>query len=341
MINTIEHAGIEKSLPPSDRTPEPEPDELPAPPPVAPVQPFNADLRNQLDDFLKVHAISQTQFARTLGRAVSSVNRYLSGTPIGDVKSLELAIIDGIDRFKKLAKSIIIDGRVENGIARTISRFFDRMIVLRTTGVVYGPAGIGKTVGIELYARQHPSSITITAKEWSRGGHAVLKLLWNQIDTRGWKKSGLSRGDYLEEKFKGSDRLIIIDNAQRLSPHGFNFLFDLHDATKMPMVFVGNPEISRNLESNDQHFSRLDEACPLALSDVKAESREVLQVMWPERVEELSEMAATICAHPGRFRALEHRLTAAKFDTERNPDIAVPDAIRRSHKLFVSSDYSL
>jgi len=324
-----------QSLPPSDR------DDTPALA-VRPVRikAFNEELRATLKQTLKTLAIPQAQFAQRLGVASSALNKYLTRKPEGDVGKLEARIIDVMARLKSEPAGGPI-GLVKNEVAALMANFFNRLRDWRRISVVHGPAGIGKTSGVELYVKDNPSAILITASEWSRGGCAILSLIWNEVDTRGFPQfTGQKRGDFLVNKFNESGRLLIIDNAHRLSHHGFNFVFDLHDKTRMPVALVGNPEIIKMLKNNDQHFSRLAPQLPLGLTNAEKQAREILQLLAPESTEEVIDLATEIVRHQGHFRALEQRFTMG-VDEARKTGSTLRAALIKIHPLFVGSNYAL
>jgi DNA transposition AAA+ family ATPase len=62
---------------------------------------------------------------------------------------------------------------------------------------------------------------------------------------------------WMEQVLRGTERLIVVDNANRLHFHSFQWLMDFHDATLVPIAFVGNPEVLDILRRSDQLFSRI------------------------------------------------------------------------------------
>jgi DNA transposition AAA+ family ATPase len=119
---------------------------------------------------------------------------------------------------------------------------------------------------------------------------------------------------YLLNRFKGSNRLIIVDQAHRLGASGIKFLFDFHSATGCPVVLIGNPEIVDVLKENDQQFSRMGphtQIKPSEIADPKGYAARMIKHLAP-RFADCLDLAAKIVQQRGHLRALRKTLILAE-----------------------------
>lgn len=112
---------------------------------------------------------------------------------------------------------------------------------------------------------------------------------------------------------RGSGRIIVIDNAQRLARSAREWLFDWQDATGCSIALVGNPEIVQILRKNDQQFSRVPFMVEVTLGDTLPEvAREMIRQLWPEALEEILEEATVFAAKKGQLRKLSACVRVAR-----------------------------
>src|SRR6185369_17823827 len=217
-------------------------------------KPYNEWLRAEFAAYKDEHGLYVRELAGEIGFSSTVVSKYLSGKPEGDVEKLE-AVIDDVMRNsmkREKAKTQLIRTNVTRdleGICETIRK-------TNAMGLIFGPSGVGKTSGAELYAAKNPTTVFITATAWHRSASSVAELLWNQIKPRHnlWRDS---RINFIITKLKGSNRLILVDNAHKLSTGGLAVLFDLHDATDVPVALVGFETVLETINKDPQQSSRI------------------------------------------------------------------------------------
>ena len=153
-------------------------------------------------------------------------------------------------------------------------------------GVGHGPAGRGKTCACRLYAVQNSAStIYLHVPIWRAGRHDLTRSIARAMGiTRAPK--GLLLDDHLVNKLAGSQRLLIIDNAHRLTESARRWLADFWEETRLPIALVGNPEIEQQWQRNDQHGSRVglhrDITLGLTKANIaKATARHLLHLHLP------------------------------------------------------------
>ncbi len=266
-------------------------------------------------------------------------------------------INDNLDRtipeFDRIAFDVLrsIRERIEfaSSIYQTsvVRKMGNVLHLIRKTGdiaALTSPAGNGKTSAIRHFVSENPSAIAINLNAATRDARQVKSTLFRATDHRDWKGQ-TSQYDYLVNRFKGTGRLLIVDNAQRLSMSGRQLIFDLADDAEFPVALIGNPEMIDAIRVNDQQFSRIgiNGKYELEPGELPAASMHVArQFSDDSTAEAISDLTAYIAARQGRLRAVRKtvilaqqlRLESAKLNADPRA------AIRAAHARLIR-DYLL
>jgi DNA transposition AAA+ family ATPase len=257
------------------------------------------------------------EIARQVGVNDGMISKYLSDDGYeGDVAALEARIEDVLrSAIKRRAAGdadlvdTVVSKQIE-GVCESIRRSGD-------VGLIHSPAGLGKSCACRLYSARNPSSILVTVSRWSGSAGGFLSALWDTFDTRRWK-GNVSRAAFIAERLSGSRRLLIVDNAHRLSVGALQYLFDLYDATGISIALVGNPEVLEVIKRSDQMFSRVGLVRAVSLGDAKTAARNarqlvdrMLEAYCGDCAASVSDLAGRIALEQGHFRALGKHLALA------------------------------
>lgn len=287
--------------------------------------------RHQLTDSTK----DQETLARRMGSSSTYVYRYLAGTFLGDLGKFEARVRDFLD-----GEVLTVDGNqelvAEDFVIPSMFAFLRQVQSHGYIGVGHGPAGRGKTCAARLYAAKHRATcVYLHAYQWTGGRHGLT------ADLAATARIKTAKGEPIDQAlirtFAGSGRLVIIDNAQRLSEGARRWLADFYDATRTPIALIGNPEIERQWQRNDQHGSRvgLHRDVTVDLVDKTAgrntaerTAAHLLRLHLPEAatVPQVRQEAAAILARPGsgacRAVVMRARLARTMLDGGRITDPA-------------------
>lgn len=123
--------------------------------------------------------------------------------------------------------------------------------------LIYGDAGLGKTVSLKKYVSLHPDTIYIELKDCDKSTKGVCeKILFNI----GKELHGVDRllVDTITDYLTNNPRLIIIDEAQHLSIRALENLRAINDSTETGIVLCGNPTVYDRMHGRGQaHFAQL------------------------------------------------------------------------------------
>ena len=102
----------------------------------------------------------------------------------------------------------------------------------------------------------HPTAIVYRTFSWATSLHDVEAFLFDAVGKNNWDGK-TKRILSTVKNLRGSERLIIVDDAHKLTRPALQFFFDLHDATQCPIAFVGVFDLLLKLQDDPQRFSRV------------------------------------------------------------------------------------
>lgn len=220
--------------------------------------------RELLQTFKESQGLSQSKLATMLGVSSTTISQYLSGVYMGDTDTLDKKVREMIERAKDKANDIKSDF-VATATAKNIMDVCAMAHAMNDINLVIGEAGLGKTMALKHYAENTEGVVLIeTAPTFSP------KVLLIEL----CQKIGVvpSRNNHdnitaIVEKLKGSDRLIIIDEAELLSYKCLEVIRRIHDMAGIGIVLAGMPRLRANLRGKrgeyKQLYSRVGFACDI------------------------------------------------------------------------------
>lgn len=315
------------------------------------VKPFNEELRKRFAEYRTKNNLSLRELALEVGINATQVSKYLNSKPTGDVEKLEGVIEDVLDNEQ--TRRDLATQLFKNAISESVAGGIEIIRETNDIGLLHGEAGLGKTCGLSLYAIQNPSAILVTCGRELRTAHHLHQAIVPRAPRRRSKdrrtKSAAPRLTAWQRtvaKYKDSNRPFLLDNAHRLTLGALQWLFDFHDATNCPVALVGNTEVLKLIQDNDQMFSRIGLEWPIGISNAKGVSRapEIVRPLLahylPEGAREVFDLALVIAEEEeaGHFRSLKKVcVLAQKFKSK---DVSWTDAFKAAFERQVHH-YSL
>lgn len=274
---------------------------------------FSKVLVNRANRFLGENpTFTQAALARKLGVSPSTLNRYLSGKPEGNVQKLEALLGDVLKAEEERKRDGVV--LIETAVSQLIEGAIEEIRQNGDMGCIFGPPGVGKTCGIKLYVRNHPTTLLITASEWDGSGTDMRHLIWEDIDSRGWSTKKGSQAHFLVERFRGSDRPFIIDECHELKRTGRKFWRHFHDATGCPIIYAGKEkEFMDKVAEDSQHYSRIGYIKRLSADTTENTAEAMVLQYTPTGWAEISDLAMQVVkeADGGHARSLRKQLRLA------------------------------
>lgn len=149
---------------------------------------------------------------------------------------------------------------VETTVSRTVTNAIKYAHIQGKIAVVYGDAGIGKTMAFREYLRRNALAIGITINPTYATITGVNELLAEQLGVR--ERVSRKITSEIGNKLKGSGRVIVVDEAQHLTVRTLNHLRCLSDESGVGIALIGNDEVYTKMKGSGradfaQLFSRI------------------------------------------------------------------------------------
>lgn len=218
----------------------------------------NADLVKLLTSYMDRNGLqNNTRDRAIIGKHLSykdgtAVYRYLAAKPEGDLVKFEQRLAAFLDNELRLEGGGDLVDDPHSFILHSMFAFLDQVRKCGDIGIAHGPAGTGKSCAVRIYTAQHKqTTVSIHLWKWTGGKGALVNELV--------KSTGISVSKnqcpepLLARWFKDHGAMLILDNAQRMTPSARDWLRDFLDFTGIPMALVGNPIIETQFRRVDQH----------------------------------------------------------------------------------------
>lgn len=292
----------------------------------------------ELNDLMTRKGYSQTQVARAVGKSAAVINQYLQGKYAGDVPSIDELARSFINREAEKEKSQKITARF---VPTVTSR--KGMEVIRYAhldgdlNVIFGAAGLGKTMILREYAAQHRDALLIEADP-GYTARVVLEELCNLL--------GLSKRGNMHElseaciaALRDSGRLLMVDEAENLPYRALETLRRIHDKSGIGMVLAGMPRLIINLKGKrgeyQQLYSRVGFALCIGDSLPQSDITDIAVSMLPGAgKEDVSE--ALFKASPGNARRLFKLVRGVSRHSEISGNAVSAGAVRKFAEMLIN-----
>lgn len=225
-------------------------------------------IRVKFKTYLSNSNNSQSQVADSIGISKASMSQFLKGTYPGNVSQIAAKIKSWLELEEQRALNPVLPFFVMTSIANdvtTVCQYASRRSVI---GLIYGDAGLGKTRAIENFIQENPGIVTvITIHGGIKRPKPCIRALMRAVGCKNFGTMDYEI-DALVEYLRGTNRTIIIDEAQHLSYEALEILRYIQEAAKIGMVFSGNEVIYTRLYGSGeaafaQFYSRVAIRCHL------------------------------------------------------------------------------
>lgn len=205
-------------------------------------------------------------------------------------------------------------GYVPTPTASAILDVLEAAQVLPDMAVISGASGIGKTTAIEWYQRKASNVWVVTMEPAFQSLGCILNEIAVVLGTHTSRSASFMSGQ-IRRRMANSGGLLIIDEAQHLSPTAVDQLRSFYDRARVGIAMVGNETIARRY-SNDRLteqyaplFSRVGQK--LRQKRLKSRDIDMLIEAWGLTDEGARKVARTIAGTPGAARVMTKALKMA------------------------------
>ncbi|MBP5202271.1 AAA family ATPase [bacterium] len=266
---------------------------------------------------------SQAAIAALCGVSASALSTYLNGTYAAkDKTALEKKIISGcrteIERIDKNIDPVL--PYIETETANIIQDLAHLCHTTRRMGLIYGPAGVGKTRACLEYCRQHSNALYIEARP-SFTARTLMRSLAQALGCTP-KTNQYELEEEVIRKLRGSGRLIIVDECEHLNHRALETLRTVvFNAAHTGLLLVGLETLKYALIGTRTKNEYLSSRC-LANSRVTAltasETKRIIEGFFKDPLTTVKE--AFYSVSKGNMRLLENTIFEVKRLLQINPD---------------------
>ena len=206
-----------------------------------------AEIRTALADFMRQSGKSQRQISRETGLSTSVISQFLNSSYAGDNEEVARAISQYLT-ISKMRLNAVSTTQFYPELRNTKDVLFTCFYAHQHNEIalVTGDAGAGKTTGLHHYTDTSTGVIFVTANACTTSATAVLGLICKELGQRVPGRKAMLM-DVLVEQLKGSNRLIIIDEADHLSLDALQAVRNINDLAGVGIVLSGNDKIYRQM----------------------------------------------------------------------------------------------
>jgi len=281
--------------------------------------------------------VTQTQAAREMGVSTTTLSQVLTGKYAADPTAVmeKAAAWLAAREARRQAGLPGMPGFVETPTAKRILAALSYAQLAADIAVIYGAAGVGKTMSIAEYQRRSPSVWVAVMTPGHAGVTAALEETALAVGLRDIPQSPARIHREVAARLKGTGGLVVVDEAQHLSVAALDALRSIHDAAGVGLALVGNDMVYGRMVGNraaylDRLFSRIGKRVRIAgatQADIEAVARAAGGEPWAV-VKEIGRQAgglracvkvlrlAQMMASAEGARLAERHVAAARRDLE-------------------------
>lgn len=297
------------------------------------MKPFEiANIRSQIKAVLELKGYTIAGIAREIDNSPSTLSLFISDKYTGDNEKVARALKAFLERMKDRADSpdITIDFQPTRN-AKRIHEVCRICHVEGEIGVVYGPAGLGKTISAKQYAADNAGVIYIEVDP-SFSASSIIKELHRKLGGDG--KGGLY--DLFQDiihRLSDTKRLLIVDQAEILPKKGIELIRSINDKTGVGVVMLGMDALRNNIKGLKGEFAQLYSRIGLAIR-LKEFTDDDIKLVVNHSIPSSNGLYKTFARHTRNGRTLSKLIKRAKLmakNNNRKPDDLV---VQESFKLL-------
>lgn len=278
-----------------------------------------AAIRQEMEE----SGLSQTRLAAQIGKSSSALSQYFNGTYPSAKGREEIATLlaQWLDARHEKRRSLSeipeVPGYTETPSSKRIHAALAYAQMFGDSAVIYGQPGVGKTCTAQAYQRSAPNVWIATMSPATATVAAALEEVCDAVGLRDTLHGAAKMKRAIARRVRGTQGLLIIDEAQHLSTRALEELRTLNDATDVGLAYMGSERVQVRLtggsrsEDTAQLFSRQGKW--VGIQKTTAKDIAALVEAWGIGEARVLEIAQEIGSRPGGLRGLTKALRLASM----------------------------
>lgn len=214
------------------------------------------NVKAKLLQILERPGYTQKTVATKTGLSATVISQYLRGTYNGSIPNVEAALKDFLQREEYRANHREVRATfVPTQLAGMALSLISNTHMDGDIGVIYGPAGMGKSMVLREYAYKNKGAILIEADP----GCTARVLLQELCARLGVKRTGNIHelSEECIQALTGTGWVVLVDEAELLPYRALEVLRRIHDRSGVAIVLAGMPRLLINLRGSRGEFAQL------------------------------------------------------------------------------------
>ncbi|GIX17721.1 MAG: transposase [Rhodothalassiaceae bacterium] len=263
---------------------------------------------------------TQAQVAREAGVSPTTLTQLLSGTYAADPSRMTARLAQWLARRREQQSRPAMPAAPAWCETETASRIMAALAYAHMAGdiaLIYGAAGVGKTMTARAYQARYPQVWIATMSPATSGVATALEEVCLALGLREPPQSAARMMREIVSRTRDTGGLLIIDEAQHLGHAALDALRAIHDEAGIGLALMGNDLVYTRMTGGtraawlDRLWSRIGRRLRIGgttPSDIKA-----LASAWGLQDDAAHKRLARICRGPGGLRSAVKCLRLAQL----------------------------
>lgn len=279
---------------------------------------YDEALMEQVLAYMARAGLKQADLVQRIGKSSTTVSQYFGHKYPGDVKGFEDLLREFLRQEEEAGKSKaqlesyqLDESYKPTSLSEDMYQCIRYAQINRELVILHGDAGAGKTKTAGKYVRDNPqSTIYISLTPSMAGSAGVAEMLCERMGIPTMSNPKMWKA--IRAKLRGTNKVILVDEAQLLKKNALEELRILPDADEIEdipgngVVLIGNSEIYQRVEKEEiksQMYTRIGFHRPYSTAKLTNEDVRMLFPMFAgeDKKEELR-LIGTICRSKNSIR---------------------------------------
>jgi DNA transposition AAA+ family ATPase len=289
-------------------------------------------LVERIRKWMDEHSYSQASLARLSRISASSINQILKGNYATSPTKLLTNIASAMHNFDDGGQDSV--AAVETSVYKMAFSACGMARRYRNFAVLSAFVGTGKTFALKRYTRLNPNTHMIEATP-TMTPQSLVRLLARIVLGADPKGSMDDKFRAVVDALKGTDSLLIVDEAETLTPHQLHTLRRLRDLSNIGIVLAGTEYLTGLIKPERGQFDQIRSRCgfwPETIKGISSEDAAALVQSSLGTEDVVDDVVARLYAYSrGSARMLVEGLLAAikEFRKGRTLDVKLVDAVAK------------
>ncbi|MGD0591063.1 MAG: AAA family ATPase [Bacteroidota bacterium] len=240
------------------------------------------EVRQRIERLREEGEISLKDLEKGTSYASSTWSQYLSNTYKGDASNLDELLI----QFYR--KWVLRNTIIKTNVVEDIHGFIEIAWMRRRIGEITGKFGRGKTKGASSYVAKHPEYAVMVRLTGVSNANELIRLISEEIGVTDMRGSRSDRLHSLIRNLQRKNRLIIIDEADRLKPDSLSLVQDIHgdDQANCGVILIGTDRLNTLLRQPELGYMNRRVKMELKIDDIDIKESKNIANMYPHDLDD-------------------------------------------------------